>query len=894
MGNIFKKRILWLITAGFAFNLGQAATVTFEADIRPILKAHCFHCHGEDGSAKGGLDVRLQKLLIKGGKHGPAIAPGQAEKSSLFAKIRDGKMPKEQAKLPAAQIETIRLWIEQGAKTARPEPDSPDEWITDEERRFWAFQPIKNPTVPSGAANPIDAFLLRKLKANALGFSPEAAKRTLIRRATFDLTGLPPTPDEIAVFLADETPQAYGQLIDRLLASPNYGERWGRHWLDVAGYADSEGYTESDAERGWAWRYRDYVVRALNDDMPWDRFVQEQLAGDEMVSPPYANLSPEQIDKLTATGFLRMAPDGTGSGANNAEAKNQVIAETLKIVSTALMGMTVGCAQCHDHRYDPILQSDYYKLRAVFEPALDPANWRTPQSRQISLFTEADRKQCADIEVKAKKLDAKRQTKVDFFIELPLEWKLRKEPEELRESLRAAYKTPAAKRTDEQKALLDDHPSVRQISPGSLYLYDREFNDEIAKLNAERKKLADKKDAEALKKTDEQIKYFRDSLTKKVLDAMAKKAANVRAAKPEEPFIRALTEQPGKVPVTHLFFRGDPGQPKAAVKPADLSVVALGKNLIPENAADRPSTGRRLALAKRLTDGTHPLTGRVLVNRFWLHHFGRGLVDTPGDFGKLGELPSHPELLDWLASNFMKNGWRLKRLHRLIMTSQAYRQISRRSPKLDELDPDNRLLGRMSVRRLEAETLRDSILFVSGQWNPRMFGKPVPVKEDEVGQIVVGVSTNDSSNRPTGKTISLGDEENRRSLYVQLRRSKVLSFVDTFDAPTMEPNCTKRTVSTVAPQALMLMNNSFVINESRSMAGRFRRLAKGNLDRQLGLAWETTLGQAPGADELAQSAMFVEKQAALFAAQKEKQPGLAALANYCQVLLSSNAFIYVD
>ncbi len=894
MGNIFKKRILWPITAGFAFNLGQAATVTFEADVRPILKAHCFRCHGEDGSAKGGLDVRLHKLLLKGGKHGTAIVPGQAEKSLLYKKIRDGKMPKEQAKLPADQIDTFRLWIEQGAKTARPEPDSPDEWITEEERGFWAFQLIKTPPVPSGAANPIDAFLLRKLKANELGFSREATKRTLIRRATFDLTGLPPTPDEIADFLADETPQAYDQLIDRLLASPNYGERWGRHWLDVAGYADSEGYTESDAERGWAWRYRDYVVRAFNDDLPWDRFIREQLAGDEMVSPPYANLSPEQIDKLTATGFLRMAPDGTGSGANNAEAKNQVIAETLKIVSTALMGMTVGCAQCHDHRYDPILQSDYYKLRAVFEPALDPANWRTPQSRQISLFTEADRKQCADIEVEAKKLDAKRQTKVDFFIERTLEWKLRKEPEELRESLRAAYKTPAAKRTDEQKALLDDHPSVRQISPGSLYLYDREFNDEIAKLNAERKKLADKKDAEALKKIDEQIKYFRDSLTKKVLDAMAKKAADVRTAKPEEPFIRALTEQPGKVPVTHLFFRGDPGQPKAAVKPADLSVVALGKNLIPENAADRPSTGRRLALAKRLTDGTHPLTGRVLVNRFWLHHFGRGLVDTPGDFGKLGELPSHPELLDWLASNFMKNGWRLKRLHRLIMTSQAYRQISRRSPKLDELDPDNRLLGRMSVRRLEAETLRDSILFVSGQWNPRMFGKPVPVKEDEVGQIVVGVSTNDSSNRPTGKTISLGDEENRRSLYVQLRRSKVLSFVDTFDAPTMEPNCTKRTVSTVAPQALMLMNNSFVINESRSMAGRFRRLAKGNLDRQLGLAWETTLGQAPGADELAQSAMFVEKQAALFAAQKEKQPGLAALANYCQVLLSSNAFIYVD
>ena len=372
--------------------------------------------------------------------------------------------------------------------------------------------------MPGGTANPIDAFLLRRLNADGLGFSPKAGKRTLIRRATFDLTGLPPTPEEIAKFLADETPQAYDQLIDRLLASPNYGERWGRHWLDVAGYADSEGYTESDAERGWAWRYRDYVVRALNDDMPWDRFIREQLAGDEMVPPPYTGLNPEQVDKLTATGFLRMAPDGTGSGANTAAAQNQVMTETLKIVSTSLMGMTVGCAQCHDHRYDPILQSDYYKLRAVFEPALDPANWRMPQSRQISLFTEADRKQCADIEVEAKKLDAKRQAKVDFFIERTLEWKLRKAPEELREPLRVAYKTPTGKRTDEHKVLLDNHPSVRQISPGSLYLYDREFNDEIAKLNAERKKLTDNKDAdnaEALKKLDEQIQYFRDSLTKK-------------------------------------------------------------------------------------------------------------------------------------------------------------------------------------------------------------------------------------------------------------------------------------------------------------------------------------------------------------------------------------------
>ena len=270
------------------------------------------------------------------------------------------------------------------------------------------------------------------------------------------------------------------------------------------------------------------------------------------------------------------------------------------------------------------------------------------------------------------------------------------------------------------------------------------------------------------------------------------------------------------------------------------------------------------------------------------------LVDTPGDFGKLGEPPSHPELLDWLASDFMKQGWRLKRLHRLIMTSQAYQQSSRRLAKLDEIDPDNRLLGRMNVRRLEAETLRDSILFVSGQWNPRMFGKPVPVMEDEVGQYVVGVSTNDSSNRPTGKTVSLGTDAFRRSLYVQVRRSRVLSFFDAFDAPAMEPNCTKRPTSIVAPQALMLMNNEFVLAQSHAMAGRFQRLAKGRLDAQLGLAWESALGQAPDTGELSRARAFVKKQAAVFEAQKEKQSGLAALANFCQALLSSNAFIYVD
>ena len=869
-----------------------AAPVLFEKDIRPIFKAHCFQCHGEDGKEKGDLDVRLRRLLLEGGEHGAAIVVGQPGKSRLYQFVRDGKMPKGQANLSAHDLALIRDWIAQGAKTARAEPEDPDAaLITEEERNFWAFQPIKNPTVPKGAKHPVDAFLLRALKAKGLGFSKATDKRTLIRRATFDLTGLPPTLEEINNFVEDKSPEAYAKLIDRLLASPRYGERWGRHWLDVAGYADSEGYNETDAERAWAWRYRDYVIHAFNEDLPWDRFIREQLAGDEMVKPPYTNLKPAQINKLTATGFLRMAPDGTGN-ANNAAAQNQVMAETLKIVSTSLMGLTVGCAQCHDHRYDPIPQADYYKLRAIFEPGLDPKNWRAPNSRRITLFTKADRKKSAAVEVEAKKLDAVRQKKVDFFIEQTLTWKLEAVPKKARKPLRAAYRDK--KRNAEQNALLKKYPSVRQISAGSLYLYDREYSGQISKLNNERKKFAGKKDdakaAEELKRIDARIKFFRDALSKKVLDAMAKTAKDLRATKPEEPFIRALTEQPGKVPTTHIFYRGNHDQPKAAVKPAGLTVVS--PKPIPENNAALPSTGRRTAFANRLTDGNHPLTARVLVNRFWLHHFGRGLVDTPGDFGQLGERPSHPELLDWLASDFMKHGWQLKRLHKLIMTSRAYHQVSRRNARQDTIDPDNRLLGRMNIRRMEAETIRDAILTLSGQIKIKIGGKPVPVMEDEVGQFVIGKENLDGERKP-GKSADLKGEEFRRSLYVQVRRSRKLSFLDAFDAPTMEPNCAKRSVSTVAPQALIFMNNSFVIAQSRVMAVRLQKLAPKDLDHQLAAGWEHALGHKPTGAKLSRAREFVQKQTALFKERKDKTPELTALANYCQALMSANRFVYV-
>ena len=926
-----------------------ANPILFERDIRPVLKAHCFHCHGEDGKEKGNLDVRLKRLLLEGGKHGPALVAGEPENSLLLKMIKSGKMPKGQAKLPAEEIELIGEWIAQGAKTARPEPVDPDAiGITEEEYNFWAFQPTQDPKVPEDATNPVDAFLLRQLRAEGLQFSKAADKRTLIRRATFDLTGLPPTPEEIKNFVEEESPDVYAKLIDRLLDSPQYGVRWGRHWLDVAGYADSEGYNEKDTERAWAWRYRDYVVASLNKDLPWDQFIREQLAGDEMVKRPYKELKLEQINLLTATGFLRMAPDGTGS-ANNDEARNQVMAETLKIVSTSLMGMTVGCAKCHDHRYDPIPQRNYYQLRAIFEPGLNPKSWRTPQSRSISLFTDSDRKKSAEIETEAKKVDAERKKKIEFFIDRTLMWKLESIPKKFHEPLRTAYKTDSGKRTNEQKALLKKYPSVRQISSGSLYLYDREYTSEISKLNAEHKKklaeflertrkktlaaapeairakleaavkvdtkkrteeqkklltehagmLVDEKSlekfddegAKELKRLTERIQFFKDALSKKVLDAMNKKAQDIRATKPEEPFIRALTEPSGTPPITHVLFRGNHDQPKDAVKPAGLSVISAPT--ITDNDPALPSTGRRTAFASHLTSGKHPLTARVLVNRFWMHHFGRGIVDTPGNFGKLGELPSHPELLDWLANDFMKNGWKLKRLHKLIMTSQAYQQASLRNKKQDAIDPDNRLLGRMNVRRKEAETIRDAILALSGQVNLQLGGKPVPVMEDEVGQFILGKENLDGERKP-GKTVDLKGGQYRRSLYVQVRRTRQLSFLEVFDAPTMEPNCTKRPVSTVAPQALIFMNNAFVLDQSRAMASRLQVLSKDDLDAQLTTGWEHAFGHAATPEQLSQSREFVHRQTTLFKERKDKNPELTALANYCQALMSANKFVYVE
>jgi len=613
--------------------------------------------------------------------------------------------------------------------------------------------------------------------------------------------------------------------------------------------------------RKWAWQYRDWVIDAHNADQAWDRFLVEQLAGDELVKPPYTNLPPERLRLLTATGYLRNAPDGT-VGDDSAAARNQVMAETIKIVSTSLLGLTVGCAQCHNHRYDPIPhpQADYYRLRAILEPALNVAAWKKPAQRLVTLYTDADRAEAAKIEVEAKKIDAERSKKQEQYIQQTFDQEVAKLAEDLRQPARQARETPAAKRTDEQKTLLKTHPSLN-VSAGSLYLYDP--------------KAADK------------------------LKAIAKRAGDLRATKPAEMFVRVLAEVPGEVPTTRLFFRGDIGQPREELQPAGLSILAAATSrdaVIAKNDERQPSTGRRLAWARRLTDGRHPLVARVIVNRAWMHHFGRGLVSTPGDFGALGQLPSHPELLDWLAGEFVATGWSLKRLHRLILTSTTYRQSSLGSPELVVADPDNRLLGRMSFRRLDAEALRDSMLSVSGSLNPKRYGPPVPIMADRVGQWVIG-KENLNAGRP-GAAIAMNGEEFRRSIWVQVRRSRPLGVLDTFDRPAMQPNCTERVWTTVSSQSLMMMNSDLVVSQSERFATRLRARAGEDTAAQVRLAWQLAFVAEATDEETSEAVAFLDDQEKLFAdaAAKDDKPKAAqrALAVFCQALLSSNRFLYVD
>ena len=851
----------------------RPSSLFFETDVRPILKAHCFHCHGEAGHKEGNLDLRLVRLMQQGGDSGTAIKLGHPQDSLVWQRVAANEMPPGGKLLKDHEKEILRRWIESGASTKRAEPEqaTDDQW-TEEERSYWAFQPVTHPSPPLDPADqdsktPIDSFLLYSMKEGGLAFNPVASRDVLIRRITFDLLGLPPTPEEVDAFTQDNTPDAYERLVDRLLADPRYGERWGRHWLDMAGYADSDGYTEADAERPWAYHYRDYVIGAHNQDLPIQRFITEQLAGDELVPQPWENITTEQAQLLAATGFLRTAPDGTGQeGVDNNAARNDVIAETIKIFSSSMLGMTVGCAQCHDHRYDPISQVDYFRIRAIFEPGLDWKQWRDRNSRLVNLWSPEQKQTAASVEKELAELEGKRLAELDTIVMDIFRKEVDKLPEEKREMAKVTRDTAADKRSPEQIQLFKDYPSLN-VDRGSAYLYDGQ------RINEFNKKYEDQK-------------------------------TSIVSKRPGDNFLAPFSEVPDHKPITYLFLRGDYNAPKDPVAPGGLSILNE-QSLIPEDDPNVPTTGRRLAFAKYLTSTTHPLLTRAMVNQIWMHHFGRGLVASPGDFGFLGERPSHPQLLDWLASELVASGWSRKHLQRLIVTSRAYQQSSQRTALHEQVDPDNRLLARMPIRRLQAETIRDSMLQTSGMLVRSMYGPPATVNPDDVGQFIIGKATRDGNGILVAKHEEVADAY-RRTLYTQVRRSMPLGMLEPFDPANLNPNCDRRSNSTVATQSLLLMNNSNVIRLAEHFAKRIQRDVGDDPARQAEHAWRLAFGRAPAQQEIESTASWLSELRNSLAKSPEGSPNPSsgtldppqaaeqALALYCQAIFSSNPFLYVD
>jgi hypothetical protein len=813
--------------------------------------------------------------MLKGGESGPALVPGSAAKSLLFQMISKGEMPpKEKARLTAEQVARVQAWIDGGAPSVENTvAEATDRKITEQDRRFWAFQkPVRSP-VPrvrhaERVRTPIDAFILAKLEAKGLALSPDADRVVLLRRVFFDLTGLPPSPEEADAFLTDARPDAYERLVDRLLASPHYGERWGRHWLDAAGYSDSIGGDNDPGQvfpREGMWRYRDYVIRALNDDKPYDRFLIEQLAGDEMDDWRSApTLTPEKREHLIATGLLRTTVDHTFEDElNRPFERYQVLHDTIENLTTNLLGLTVACARCHDHKFDPLPQVEYYRLLAVLKPVYNPEAWIKPQNRHLDDVSakekEAIERHNAEIDRQVAELNGHIAAIHRPYETKLFEAKLAALPEAIRADTNAALNTPADKRDAVQQYLAKKLGPLLKVDPAEV---TRRLAD------AERAKVA------ALGVQVIVLKNRRQSTGK----------------------IQAAWEDgKGVAPTTHVLRRGNHVAPGAEVQPGVFAVLTdpHSPTLIPPPPPEAQSSGRRTAWARWLTRPDHPLTARVFVNRVWQRFFGEGIVATSDNFGHLGARPTHPELLDWLATEFVQGGWRMKPLHRLIVTSSVYRQASVCQPDTlgvpgqanpVVLDPGNQLLWRMRLRRLESEAIRDAVLSVSGCLDATMGGPPVPIEPMADGMVVV----------PT-KALPTPTTQWRRSLYLFARRNYNLTLLSVFDQPVMATNCTRRTPSAVPLQSLTLLNDAIMLEQADYFAARVSAAAD-SPQKRIELAFRLAFARKPTPRDMASGTLLLQKLAKHYA-EEEKLPApeaeRRALAKLCHMLLCANEFLYV-
>lgn len=773
----------------------------FESRVRPVLVEHCHSCHGSK-KQWAGLRLDSREAILRGGDTGPAITANDPEKSLLIRAVRqtdpDLKMP-ENGKLSDQQIADLVRWVELGA----PFPKSAGTATRNRDPNHWSFQPPVSHAVPSvnehnWPESDIDQFILAPLESAGLKSAGRADKQTLLRRVTFDLTGLPPTPDDIEAFVTDERPDAFARLVDRLLSSPAYGERWGRRWLDVARYADSNGLDENIAH-GNAWRYRDYVVASFNADKPFDQFITEQLAGDLLP----ASDEPTRHEQFIATGFISIGPKVLAE-VNEAKMRMDIIDEQIDAVGRVFLGLTLGCARCHDHKFDPIDIGDYYGLAGVFK-----------STRTMDTYTKV-----AKWHENLLASDAARQMQAEYDARLA-----------------------ASKQAIEAFVTKADQTAREAIPTGT--------------------------------EPPEKLETLYSDATKAELAKLREELAAIEKNPPELPSAMGVTED--QVIDVAIHLRGDPQKLGDVVKRHTPPVLKGAK--YPEFSGSQ--SGRR-ELAAWLVDPAHPLTARVIVNRMWRGHFGHGLVRTTENFGLLGEVPSHPELLDWLALRLINDGWSQKSIHRRILTSNTYQQSSLGTEATTAHDPENRLFGRASVRRLDAEEVRDALLSVGEQLDSQMGGSLLKVKNRGYLFDHTSIDLSDYSSR-------------RRSIYLPVIRNNVYDLFQLLDFPDPAVPTGDRAFTTVAPQALLMMNSDFVMQSADELARRLLQQASDDAQR-VSLMYRIACGREISASEREESLSFLaDIRRSLASAESDPaQQAIKPWSILCHVTLASNEFIYIQ
>ena len=856
-----------LAVTGSILTLSGADPVSFSKDVQPILHESCWNCHGPTETMSK-LSLYTREAAMKGGEHGAVIIPGKADKSRLYrliAGLDQPRMPLGGGSLTNEQIATIKTWIDQGATwdaapppavTAAPQGGPETAQIPPGARNYWAFKLPVQAAVPyfgEDMTNPVDRFLEKDRREKGLKTAPRADRQTLVRRAYLDLLGLPPTPAEVSEFVNDTAPGAWNRLIDKLLDSPHYGERWGRHWLDVARYADSSGF-EYDYDRPEAWRYRDYVVRSYNQDKPYNVFIKEQIAGDE--------LDWKTDDSMIATGFLRAGARVAFREKDNPERRYEYLDDLIATVGRGVLGLTVQCARCHDHKFDPILQKDYYAMEASLFGYVETTYPLVPRP-------EAEAYKKANDEIDAKEKSMKAEIKA---IEAPIFQRLMAEAVKTKfpSNVREAFEKPEQDRTEGERLLVaqipdafffDPLPVDKNMKPEEA-ARKKALRDQIAVLEKQRPKPIPMAEIA----TDGDYRSTPDGRGDETIGCPQCRIPDPTAG----PFVSS-GDNKYRIPPSYMLLRGDPDSKGALMKPGFVTVATYGNPPTEIPPADGHTSGRRRALAEWLVSPQNPLTARVEVNRIWADHFGRGIVGSIDNFGKMGDAPTNQELLDWMAVEFMNRGWSTKEMHRLIMTSQAYQMSSSYSSDDNVAkDPEDYDLWRYRMKRLDSDAVRDSIMAVSGSINLAMGGPPVfpPMPKELLDATIHNVWVKQPD----------GPETWRRSVYVYRKRNLNVPMLEVFDMP--DPNITAgpRTISTVPTQSLTLLNDEFVRHQAKLFAGRVEEGAPNDVAKQIDLAYRIALSRPPDDKELQIGMDMVKKQ---------------GLVDFAQVVLNLNEFLYL-